>query len=58
MLGNGCGGTLVHTRVSARIIEPPVRGVPESGLIRCWFLKKNKIVGQPSSLPRVTIFGS
>jgi hypothetical protein len=39
-------------------IEPAVRGVPESGLIRCWFLKKNKIVGQPSSLPRVTIFGS
>lgn len=39
-------------------IEPSVRGVPESGLIRCFFLKKNKIVGQPSSMPPVTIFAS
>jgi len=39
-------------------IEPAVRGAPESGLIRCWYYHKNKIVGQPSSLPRVTIFGS
>jgi hypothetical protein len=38
-------------------IEPAVRGVPESGLIRCSFFHKNKIVGQPSSMPRVTIFG-
>lgn len=38
-------------------IEPNVRGVPESGLIRCLFLKKNKIVGQPSNMLPVTIFG-
>jgi hypothetical protein len=39
-------------------IEPAVRGVPESGHLRCFFLKKNKIVGQPSNMPPVTIFGS
>jgi hypothetical protein len=39
-------------------IAPAVLGVPESGLIRCFYFHKNKIVGQPSNRPRVTIFGS
>jgi len=38
-------------------IEPRVMGVPESGLIRAIFIKNNKIVGQYSNMPRVTIFG-
>lgn len=39
-------------------IEPAVRGVPESGNIRCRFLKKNKLVGQYSNMPPVTLFGA
>lgn len=38
-------------------IEPAVRGVPETGLVRCWFLKKNKVVGKPSNMHSVTLFG-
>ncbi|MGE3468168.1 MAG: hypothetical protein AB7J13_14715 [Pyrinomonadaceae bacterium] len=39
-------------------IEPAVRGVPETGKIRCIYYKKNKIVGIYSQMPTVTIFGS
>lgn len=38
-------------------IEPRVMGVPETGLIRAIFIKNNKIVGQYSNMPTVTIFG-
>jgi hypothetical protein len=37
-------------------IEPAVRGVPETGQIRCFLLKKNKIVGQPSNMPSITLY--
>lgn len=39
-------------------IEPAVRGVPETGRIRCIYYKKNKIVGNYSQMPTVTIFGA
>ena len=38
-------------------IEPRVMGVPETGLMRAIFIKNNKIVGQYSNMPTVTIFG-
>lgn len=38
-------------------IEPRVMGVPETGLNRAIFIKNNKIVGQYSNMPTVTIFG-
>lgn len=39
-------------------IEPRVMGVPEGGQIRCLFLQKNKVVGQPSNMPYVNLFAS
>ncbi len=38
-------------------IEPRVMGVPETGQMRAIFIKNNKIVGQYSNMPTVTIFG-
>lgn len=39
-------------------IEPAVRGVPETGKVRCVYYKKNKIVGKYSQMPTVTLFGA
>ncbi len=39
-------------------IQPAVMGVPEGGQMRAIFLKKNKIVGQYSNMPSVTLFAS
>ena len=38
-------------------IEPRVMGVPESGYMRAAFIKNNKLVGQPSNMASVTLFG-
>ncbi|HRI04395.1 MAG TPA: hypothetical protein PLL77_11695 [Pyrinomonadaceae bacterium] len=39
-------------------IEPRVAGVPETGQMRAIFIKKNKIVGDYSNMPSITIFGT
>lgn len=39
-------------------VEPAVRGVPESGYIRCFYFHRNKIVGKHSNMQPVTLFGS
>ncbi|MFZ1702415.1 MAG: hypothetical protein WBO10_16695 [Pyrinomonadaceae bacterium] len=49
---------LLTTLPETIYIEPAVRGVPETGKIRCVYYKKNKIVGKYSQMPTVTIFGS
>ena len=39
-------------------IEPAVRGVPETGVMRARYFKKNKTVGIYSKMPSVTLFGA